>query len=222
MEVWVLGCGPSLAEVQIPQDVFTIGTNNSYKHQWSPIWAGTDLRALRRDYNDIEDNQRPLLYLSAIDPARVGVKPRQGRPLVYIPHGERVTLRKAGVFAYWAALRLFGATQVHLIGFDMEANATHFDSDALTNQTYISQRYQLVKLQKEYGVPSWIWIDNKFYPIADLPTTGYELGGLTYTGQENDVTQGFPMPQDYWKHLRPEWYEARRKFVEAQKRGNNA
>ncbi|GAG44928.1 unnamed protein product, partial [marine sediment metagenome] len=62
MDIWVLGCGPSLAEVPIPPDVFTIGVNNSYKHHWSPVWAGGDFRALRRDYTEIEPTDRALLY----------------------------------------------------------------------------------------------------------------------------------------------------------------
>lgn len=201
MDVWVLGCGPSLAQVEIPSDAFCIGTNNSYKQHWSPVWAGCDLRALRRDYA-IADSLRPLVWLTAIDPKRVSVKETPGRPLIHIPLQERIQLRKAGVFAYWAAIALFKATRVFLVGFDMEGDCRHFDQPGKRlTQTYIAQRYQLVQFQKETGVESWIWIEDSFHPVKSLPTTGYKLNGLYYSGEEVDVTKGIPLPQHYWYNL---------------------
>jgi hypothetical protein len=227
MDCWVLGCGPSLTQVQIPQDVFTIGINNSYKHHWSPVWCGTDLRALRRDYK-VDVPYRPLVYLTAIDPVRVGVHEVPGKPLIQIPLAERVTLRKGGVFGYWAALKLFGATRVHLLGFDMESDCRHFDApEHVLDQTYVSQRYQLVQLQKQFGVESWIWHRGGFFPVESLPTTGMEVRGINYIGPgEQDVTKGMPMPQDYWKNLPQEWFEKRKRMAieakEARERGDNA
>lgn len=208
----MLGCGPSLTEVQIPQDVFTIGINNSYKHHWSPVWCGTDLRALRRDYK-VEDAKRPLVWFTAIHPPRVGVHEVPGRPLIEIPLSERISLRKGGAFAYWVAVNIFKATRVHLIGFDMESDCRHFDDlDKTLTQTYVSQRYQLVQIQKASQVESWIWIKGGFHPVESLPTNGMEVGGLKYIGSgERDVTSGMPLPQDFWKGLTPEWYEARKK-----------
>ena len=211
MECWVLGCGPSLTEVQIPQDVFTIGINNSYKHHWSPVWCGTDLRALRRDYK-VEDAKRPLVWITAIHPERVSVREVPGRPLIEIPLAERVSLRKGGVFGYWAAIYLFGATKVHLVGFDMESDCRHFDRpDEKLAQTYIAQRYQLAEIQKASGVESWIRLKGAFYPVESLPSDGRVIKGMHFLGPgEMDITNGIPLPQDYWKHIPKDWFDKRK------------
>lgn len=197
MDVWVLGCGPSLKEVNIPPDVFTIGTNSSYKVHWSPVWAGTDLRALRRDYA-VEDHERPLVWFAGIDPARVGVRLRPGRPLVSILRPERPSLRKAGVFAYWLACEVFKASRVHLVGFDMETRPSHFD-DARFSDTYVSQRFQLKEIQEKSGVESWIFLIDRFVPVSSLPAKGMRVGRLYYSGKEKDITEGMMLPQDLWR-----------------------
>ncbi len=222
MECWVLGCGPSLTEIQIPQDVFTIGINNSYEHHWSPVWCGSDLRALRRDYK-VADAKRPLVWITAIHPPRVGVHEVPGRPLIEIPLKERVQLRKGGVLGYWAAIHLFGATRVHLVGFDMESDQRHFDRpDKKLSQTYISQRYQMVQIQKASGVESWIYLKGQFYPVEALPTTGYEVRGVHYIGPgEMDVSKGIPLPQDYWKNLPQEWFDKRKQLAAEAARGES-
>ena len=195
MDIWVLGCGPSLSEVSIPPDVLTIGVNNSYKHHWSPVWAGGDLRALKRDYADIEDTDRPLIYFSSIDPKRVFVKVRPGRPLEFISRPERPNLRKGGTFAYWLACNVFKATRVHIIGFDMETNPKHFDGDKLSDWNYAPQRRNMKAIQKASGVESWIFIDGSWMPVAMLPATGKAFESGTY--RERDITEGCVRPQDF-------------------------
>ena len=195
MDIWVLGCGPSLGEVQIPPDVLTIGVNNSYKHHWSPIWAGGDLRALKRDYNAIKDTDRPLIYFTSIDPKRVLVKTRPGRPLEHILRPERPKMRKGGTFAYWLACNVFKATRVHIIGCDMETNPKHFDSDGASDWNYAPQRHHMKEIQKASGVESWIFISGEWMPVSMLPSSGVELETGAY--RELDITEGCVRPQDY-------------------------
>lgn len=202
MDIWVLGCGPSLREVCIPPDVFTIGTNNSYKQHWSPIWAGTDIRALRRDYQEIEVHNRPLMWFSAIDPDRIKLDREPGKPLEFIQRPERPSLRKAGVFAYWVACHVFRASRVHLIGFDMEAAPVHFDDGKQSDWSYESQRFQMLEIQRKYDVETWIWLtgDEIFYPLKALPCKSVRVaadGSVVNFGAERDITQGVQLPQEF-------------------------
>lgn len=167
-DVWVLGCGPSLRDVEIPEGVIRIGTNNSYETVYSPIYATSDKDALKRDYPHLS---RALAHFAAIDPQMVGVPRVAGRPLEYIPRPERPMLRKSGVFAYWLALQCFKAERVHLVGYDMETAIGHHHGRPAERETdnYFAQRKRLKKLHKEFGVPTWIWLIDRFISIDALP-----------------------------------------------------
>jgi len=153
------------------------------------VWAGVDLRALRRDYA-VGDEKRSLMYFSAIDPARVHVKPVPGRPLEFILRPERPTLRKAGVFAYWLAAQVFEATRVHLVGFDMEMSPGHFDSTAPSDPSYLGQRRQIREIQDEFHLETWIFLGGAFRPFGSLPQSGVRVHS------ERDITEGILRPQD--------------------------
>ncbi len=177
MDAWVLGCGPSLAEVEIPRDALSIGTNNSYERVWSPIYATSDKDALKRDY---PYKSRALLHIAAIDPERpeVDVERVADRPLEYITRPERPMLRKSGVFAYWIAKHIFKADRVMLVGFDMETSIGHFDGREAPNgdtQNYFAQRERLRKLHDQYGGETWIWLLDRFIPLQNLPAEHDEV-----------------------------------------------
>ena len=166
MDIWVLGCGPSLGEVQIPPDVFTIGINDSYLHHWSPIYVTTDANALRRDYP--ENKAQALVYYTGINPERPipPIERLPGRPLDSVYKPERPSLRKSGVFAAWVAVKCFKATSIHFIGLDMEIRRGHF-SGALERvgweRTYGAQRKRLRDICTD--IEAYIWVEDHFAPV---------------------------------------------------------
>ncbi len=170
MDIWILGCGPSLDDVEIPKDVLTLGTNDTYLRHWSPIYVTTDVNALRRDYP--ENKAQALIYFTAINPERPipPIDRISGRPLESIYKPERCNLRKSGVFAAWVAVNCLKATRLHFIGFDMEASRGHF-AGALTRvgweRTYTAQRERLADICKD--IEAHIWIKDRFVPVSVLP-----------------------------------------------------
>ncbi len=170
MDIWILGCGPSLDDVEIPPNVLTIGTNDTYLKYWSPIYVTTDANALRRDYP--ENKAQAIIHYTAINPERPipPIDRIAGRPLESIYKPERCSLRKSGAFAAWVAVNCFKATRLHFIGFDMEISRGHF-KDALTRvgweRTYTAQRERLADICKD--IEAHIWIKDRFVPVSVLP-----------------------------------------------------
>ncbi len=172
MDIWILGCGPSLGEVSIPPDVLTIGTNDSYRHHWSPVYVTSDAQSLRRDYP--ENKAQAIIYYTAINPARpippIDILP--GRPLEPIYKPERPSLRKSGVIAAWVAVNCFKATRLHFIGFDMEASRGHFTGAIERTgweRTYGAQRMRLRSICAD--TEAYIWVQDHFAPVDALPVT---------------------------------------------------
>jgi hypothetical protein len=139
--------------------VLRIGTNNSYKKRWSPIWAGADRNALRRDYR----RARAFAYNSASKPEKSGLTRKQ---VTFIPHTEAHPVCRVGSFAYWLAARVFRAEAIYLIGFDMETAQGHFDGPA-EPRDYSDTRDALRQHWERLRVPTWIW-RGEFVPLETI------------------------------------------------------
>lgn len=149
--MWVLGCGPSLNEVCIPPHVFTIGVNTSYLKHWSPIYTTCDSAALRRDYG----RAAALHYISGIRPEKVDLHGRKD-----IEYSGYITIARSGTLAYWAALKLFKADFVKLVGFDMDWKQGHFNEEEVKPVDYDAHTKPVLGFWlEEFQCPTKIWRD---------------------------------------------------------------